>query len=84
MTVLLDTNIISELVRPEPNVGVLAWYSSISRIFISVITLDEISYGLTAKPNLRVQALCDRYSIVVFIFERQQQTGYRRLRTQFP
>jgi toxin FitB len=43
MTVFLDTNIISELVRPEPNVGVLAWYSSISRIFISVITLDEIS-----------------------------------------
>lgn len=60
MTFLLDTNIISELFRPEPNVGVLAWYSSISRIFISVITLDEISYGLTAKPNLRVQALCDR------------------------
>lgn len=57
MTFLLDTNIISELVRPEPNVGVLAWRSSISRIFISAITLDEISYGLTAKPNLRVQAL---------------------------
>ncbi|HIK30650.1 MAG TPA: type II toxin-antitoxin system VapC family toxin [Oscillatoriales cyanobacterium M59_W2019_021] len=60
MTFLLDTNIISELFRPEPNVDVLAWRSGISRIFISVITLDEISYGLTAKPNARVRSLFDR------------------------
>jgi toxin FitB len=60
MTFLCDTNIISELVRPAPNPGVLAWRSTVSILFISAITLDEISYGLTAKPNSRVKASFDR------------------------
>lgn len=60
MTFLCDTNIISELIRPTPNSGVLAWRSTVSILFISAITLDEISYGLTAKPNSRVKDSFDR------------------------
>ncbi|NJR65724.1 MAG: type II toxin-antitoxin system VapC family toxin [Leptolyngbyaceae cyanobacterium CRU_2_3] len=56
MTILCDTNIISELVRPRPNENVLAWSSGVSLISISVITLEEIIYGLSAKPNPRIQA----------------------------
>jgi toxin FitB len=55
MTILCDTNVISELARPRPNEGVLRWSWEISLISISVITLEEISYGLAAKPNIRIQ-----------------------------
>jgi toxin FitB len=55
MTFLCDTNIISELARTQPNPGVIAWSSSVGSITLSVITLEEIAYGLTAKPNPRIQ-----------------------------
>lgn len=61
MTVLCYTNIISELARPQPNPGVLAWSSQVSSIAVSVITLEEIAYGLTAKPNPRVQNWFDNF-----------------------
>ncbi|MCA1993995.1 MAG: type II toxin-antitoxin system VapC family toxin [Coleofasciculus sp. S288] len=56
MTFLCDTNIISELTRPQPNPGVIAWSSNVTAIALSVITLEEIAYGLSAKPNARIQA----------------------------
>ena len=55
VTFLCDTNIISELARPQPNPGVLAWSAQVSLISLSVITLEEIAYGLASKPNARVQ-----------------------------
>ncbi|PHJ56903.1 hypothetical protein VF14_34555 [Nostoc linckia z18] len=55
MTFLCDTNIISELARPQPNSGVLTWAAKVSSIAISVITVEEISYGLTLKPNPRIE-----------------------------
>jgi len=55
VTFLSDTNIISELARPQPNPGVLAWITQVSSISLSVITLEEIAYGLASKPNARVQ-----------------------------
>lgn len=56
MICLCDTNIISELARPQPNSGVIEWSASVTSIALSVITLEEITYGLTAKPNARIQA----------------------------
>jgi toxin FitB len=55
MTHLCDTNIISELARPQPNSGVLEWSANITSISLSVITLEEITFGLNAKPNPRIQ-----------------------------
>jgi toxin FitB len=53
---LVDTNVISELSRPQPNLRVVEWVGSRSELMISVITLEEINFGLTAKPNERVAA----------------------------
>jgi toxin FitB len=61
MSVLCDTNIISELARPIPNPGVLTWSASVSSIFLSAITLEEICYGLSAKPNSRIQAWFENF-----------------------
>ncbi len=55
MSNLCDTNIISELTRPMPNPGVTAWIGTVTSINLSVITIEEIYYGLTAKPNARIQ-----------------------------
>lgn len=55
MTFLCDTNIISELARPKPNDGVLLWLESVSTLTISVVTVEEIYFGLTAKPNIRIK-----------------------------
>ena len=56
MIYLCDTNIISELAKPQPNPGVLTWSSELTTLAVSVITLEEITYGLMAKPNPRIQA----------------------------
>ncbi|MEH1790774.1 MAG: type II toxin-antitoxin system VapC family toxin [Nostoc sp.] len=55
MSNLCDTNIISELTRPIPNPGVIKWSGTVTSINLSVITIEEIYYGLTAKPNSRIQ-----------------------------
>ena len=55
MIYLCDTNIISELAKPQPNSGVIAWIAGMTSIALSVITLEEITYGLSAKPNARIQ-----------------------------
>jgi predicted nucleic acid-binding protein len=45
--ILLDTNVISELMRPEPNVYVERWFLQNEEVcFICTITLAEIAYGI--------------------------------------
>jgi predicted nucleic acid-binding protein len=45
---LLDTNIISELRRPRPHAGLIAWLSGIApdQVFISAVTLGELQAGV--------------------------------------
>jgi predicted nucleic acid-binding protein len=68
-TFLCDTNILSELARPQPNVGVAAWAQDVPSITVSVVTVEEIAYGLAWKPNLRIlgwfQNFLDRYAEVL-------------------
>ena len=49
MNYLLDTCVISELVKPSPDVNVVDWLSSAptERLYLSVITIGEIRKGLT-------------------------------------
>ena len=45
---LIDTNIISELRRPRPHAGLVAWLSGIpsDQVFISAVTLGELQAGV--------------------------------------
>ena len=47
MSYLLDTNVLSELVRAKPNEAVLAWFSEVpdESLYISVLTIGEIRKG---------------------------------------
>lgn len=50
--ILLDTNVLSELMRPVPDPRVLAWFSrqGTTRLWISAITKAEIMYGIGMLP----------------------------------
>jgi predicted nucleic acid-binding protein len=53
MSYLLDTNVISELVRPKPARLVLDWFENIpsEALHISVLTLGEIRKGVEQMPD---------------------------------
>ena len=42
---LLDTNVLSEIVKPVPDARVLAFLERESDIWLSVVTLHELAYG---------------------------------------
>ena len=50
--ILLDTNVVSELMRPQPDPGVVAWLADqpAANIFLSVITEAELRYGVAILP----------------------------------
>ncbi len=49
MPPLIDTNILSELMRRQPDPRVLAWAESQPGFMVSVISLEELLFGLTQK-----------------------------------
>ncbi|MEH2256077.1 hypothetical protein [Nostoc sp.] len=51
---MILTNIISELIKLQPNSGVLKWAERDFSLVLSAITVEEIFYGLTSKPNPRI------------------------------
>ena len=55
MSYLVDTNVLSELARRRPNADVVAWAQGVSTVTLSVITVEEIFFGLAWKPNARVR-----------------------------
>ena len=55
--ILLDTNVISELMRPEPAIQILAWFgnNSTERLVLSSITEAELLRGITILPEGRLK-----------------------------
>lgn len=53
MNYLLDTCVISEIVKPAPNSRVIMWLNSIpsERLFLCSLTIGEIRKGLTKLPE---------------------------------
>ena len=53
--IVVDTNVISELWRLEPDAGVLAWMDAqaIETLHLSVITVAELRYGIACMPEGR-------------------------------
>jgi predicted nucleic acid-binding protein len=51
--IVLDTNIISELMRPFPSTKVMNWIDQqdATRLVVTTITIAEIGYGLHALPK---------------------------------
>ena len=52
---LLDTNVISELMRPRPLERVQSWADGLERCAFSVVTLEEVWLGLAHKRSARLE-----------------------------
>jgi predicted nucleic acid-binding protein len=52
---LVDTNVLSELPRPKPHPSVLRWFAAQRTIHLSVVTLEELAFGVAraAKSKRR-------------------------------
>jgi len=50
---LLDTNILSELRRPKPEIKVLSFIAAqpLERLFVSTVTFAEIRFGIELAPT---------------------------------
>ena len=49
---LLDTNVPSELIRPQPEPKVVAWVDAqkMSHLFLSAVSFGEFSKGIALRP----------------------------------
>ena len=67
--IILDTNVLSELMRPAPSVQVLRWLAKHPplRLFTTTITQAEILYGLELLPAGKRRAALE--SAVEAMFE---------------
>ena len=53
MSFLLDTNVVSEWLKPRPNPGVVAWLAEVDedQTCMSVVTITELRYGVERLPG---------------------------------
>ena len=53
--IILDTNVVSEAMKPAPHAGVMAWLREqpLEELATTAITLAEINYGLRRLPHGR-------------------------------
>jgi toxin FitB len=60
---LLDTNVISELIKPRPEANVTTWIERIdeSLLYLSVLTLGEIRRGIAVLPQSRRRATLEAW-----------------------
>ena len=63
MSFLLDTNVLSEPMKPRPNAGVLAWLAEVNEdsVFLSVVTLTELRYVIERLATGRRRDHLDRW-----------------------
>ena len=61
MSYLVDTNVLSELRRKQPQPEVVAWFTQRPRqtLYLSVLTLGEIRKGIERLGAARQQSLLD-------------------------
>ena len=87
MPVLLDTNVVSELIRRTPDPNVTSWVSDrpLRDLFFSAVGEAELRFGVAILPtgrrrdalNLRIEAmLADAFGDRVLPFDRDAARAY--------
>jgi toxin FitB len=60
--ILCDTNVLGELTKRRPKPAVRRWAGSvIAPISVSVVTVEEIWFGLAWRPNDQIAAWLERF-----------------------
>ena len=66
--IILDTNVISELMKAEPDQTVAAWLSNLSGLCIATtaVTVSEIEYGIGRLPDgARRRDIAERFAVLI-------------------
>lgn len=63
MSFLLDTNVVSEWVKPRPAPSVVSWLANVDedRVFLSVVTIGELRHGIERLPAGRRRQRLDEW-----------------------
>ena len=91
--IILDTNVISEIMRPQPSLQVIAWLKSLpmESVYLTSITAGELWYGVHLLPagqrrsglELRIRATLDEdFRDRVLGFDKPAAEVYGRLLAQ--
>lgn len=70
--IILDTNVVSEFMRPTPESTVVGWMDDLPRdeVWTTSITVAEISAGIATLPNgVRRKRLIDAFRIAIAGFD---------------
>jgi predicted nucleic acid-binding protein len=83
VTYLLDTNVVSEVMKRSPNPSVVDWFCSLDEFSVSAVTLEELVYGLRRRDLLAKEAwlrrmLADKADIVPVTVAAAHWSGERR------
>ena len=89
--IVLDTNVISELMRAQPSPSVVSWVDRQldSTLYLTVLTLAEIRFGIAALPKGRRRTALTRafedgirplFSDRILDFDEQASIEYAELR----
>lgn len=68
MKLLLDTNVLSELLRASPDAGVIAWFAAqhADALFVSAVTQAEMLFGAALLPGGRRRAQLEQQLQAMF------------------
>lgn len=87
--ILLDTNVVSEAIKPEPYPSVVAWIDAqaAETLFLSTITVAELLFGIGALPDgrrkqtlaVRIDGLLDQFTGRVLPFDIPAARHYAEL-----
>lgn len=60
--IVLDTNVVSEAMKPQPDGAVRAWLNdqAVETLYLSSVSLAELLYGIRALPAGKRKAMLDR------------------------
>ncbi len=70
--ILIDTNVVSEPLRPSPEVRVVAWIDAqpVATLYLSAITVAELRFGVASLPaggrRTRLQGNIERRVLPLF------------------
>lgn len=89
---LLDTNVLSEMVRPHPDRGVVTWLHGVDddETFMSVVTIGELRFGVERMPSGRrrcqleawLEATIDRFDERILSLDVEVANAVGRLLAQ--
>ncbi len=61
---VIDTNVLSELMRKQPNQGVIDFFSDNLKMTISAVTIQELFFGYASIPDIMTDK---KKKIMIFI-----------------